>query len=258
MRTLYFECNMGAAGDMLMGALLELMPDKEAFLEKLNQAGLPGVEITATPSVKCGITGTHVSVKFHGTEEESLDLHGKNMHVHEQSHGHSHTGMQEISERIEQLHVDEKVKNDVKNIYRIIADAESKVHGKMISDIHFHEVGTADALADITGCAMLIRELKVEKIVVSPISTGFGQVRCAHGILSVPAPATALILQGLPCKAGSVEGELCTPTGAAILKYFADEYSRMPEMIMEKIGYGMGKKDFRLANCVRAILGNTI
>ncbi len=90
------------------------------------------------------------------------------------------------------------------------------------------------------------------------ISTGFGQVHCAHGILPVPAPATALLLTGIPCKAGTVEGELCTPTGAAILKYFATSYGKMPEMVMDKIGYGMGKKDFPAANCVRAILGNTV
>ena len=102
---------------------------------------------------------------------------------------------------------------------------------------------------------MLFHELWAVKIIVSPVTTGYGQVRCAHGILPVPAPATALILQGIPCQAGSIEGELCTPTGGALLKYFATEYGRMPQMIMEKIGYGMGKKDFEAANCIRAILG---
>ena len=271
MKTLYLECHMGAAGDMLMGALLELLPDPDAFLETINSIGLPGVEIQAEPSVKCGITGTHISVKIHGEEEHSEDHHhSDDVHVHAHSHqdtpvpSHSHThkhhhhchrGMAEIMEILEHLNVTEEVKKDVKQIYKLIAKAEGQVHGKEVSEIHFHEVGTLDAIADITGCVMLFHQLGAEQIVVSPVSTGFGQVHCAHGILPVPAPATALLLTGIPCKAGSVQGELCTPTGAALLKYFATSYGQMPEMVMEKIGYGMGAKDFQAANCVRAILG---
>lgn len=267
MKTLYLECNMGAAGDMLMGALLELIPDREKFLKKLNQAGLPHVKVSANPAVKCGITGTHVSVHVDGVEEESeeVSLQGSGLEsqeVHEHHHGHTHAhghhhhaGMKDITEKIDRLQTDEAVKEDVKNIYRIIAQAESQVHGRDITEIHFHEVGTADALADITGCVMLIHELKPEQVLVSPVTTGFGQVRCAHGVLPVPAPATARILMGVPCNAGRMEGELCTPTGAAILTYFASGYGRMREMKMEKIGYGMGKKDFPAANCVRAVLG---
>lgn len=305
MKTLYIDCQMGAAGDMLMGALLELVSDRKKFLEKLNQAGIPGVRIEAQKSVKCGITGTHMEVLVNGDEEESLDLSGEEgnghsghnyehahghgpirqghhvhghdhehahhmrqgeaideekpdheHHYHEHSHGHhSHFSMEDITGIIDGLHADNKVKEDVKNIYQIIAQAESQVHGLPVAEVHFHEVGAMDAVADITGCAMLFRELGAEKIIVSPVTTGYGQVRCAHGILPVPAPATALILQGIPCQAGRIEGELCTPTGGALLKYFATEYGRMPQMIMEKIGYGMGKKDFEAANCIRAILG---
>lgn len=272
MKTLYIDCQMGAAGDMLMGALLELVPDRKKFLEKLNQAGIPGVRIEAQKFVKCGITGTHMEVLVNGEEEESLDLsseennghsghfHGHDHHSHqehhEHSHGHhSHFSMEDITGIIDGLHVDNKVKEDVKNIYQIIARAESQVHGRPVSEVHFHEVGAMDAVADITGCAMLFHELGAVKIIVSPVTTGYGQVRCDHGILPVPAPATALILQGIPCQAGRIEGELCTPTGGALLKYFATEYGRMPQMIMEKIGYGMGKKDFEAANCIRAILG---
>lgn len=267
MKTLYLECHMGAAGDMLMGALLELLPDPDKFIKKMNEIGIPQAAIQALPSVKCGITGTHVSVQIHGEEEHSMDSqehlqehHGHHHpHSHEShKHHHIHRGMTEIMEIVEQLRVEDTVKKDVKNIYNLIAQAEANVHGKEVSDIHFHEVGTLDAIADITGCVMLIHELGAEQIIVPPVSTGFGQVRCAHGILPVPAPATALLLTGIPCKAGTVEGELCTPTGAAILKYFATSYGKMPEMVMEKIGYGMGKKDFPAANCVRAILGHTV
>lgn len=276
MKILYIDCQMGAAGDMLMGALLELIPDRENFLKKLNQAGIPGVSIQAQKSVKCGITGTHMEVLVKGMEEESLDLSQGHNHNHDHTHDHthpkdgkhpevsahehghvhhSHFSMEDISGIIEGLQVQNKVKDDVKNIYQMIARAESQVHGRPVSEVHFHEVGAMDAVADITGCVMLFHELGAEKVIISPVTTGYGQVRCAHGILPVPAPATALILQGIPCQAGRIQGELCTPTGGALLKYFATEYGRMPEMVMEKIGYGMGKKDFEAANCIRAILG---
>lgn len=282
MRTLYLECNMGAAGDMLMGALSELVPDKEAFYTRLNNIGISDVEISCEKAVKCGITGTLAKVLVHGQEEESQDIHehthdvhghshgdehhrqnehihGKHHHHHEEEHEHTHhhAGLQDIYAMIESLHLTEEEKEDIRRIYLSIAEAEGRVHGRDVSDIHFHEVGRADALADIAGCVMLMHELKPEKVVVSPINVGFGEVRCAHGILPVPAPATALLLEGVPCYAGRIEGELCTPTGAALLRYFADEFRQLPIMRIEKTGYGMGKKDFTAANCVRAILGES-
>lgn len=250
MKTLYLECNMGAAGDMLMAALLELHPDKDDFVKRLNQAGIPHVAIEAVPGQKCGISGTRMKVEIEGREE------GAYMHDHA-GHTHVHMSMQEIVQIVDGLQVSEEVKTDVKSIYSLIAQAEGKVHGKEVTEIHFHEVGMMDAIADITGCSMLFHELDVEKIITSPVNVGFGQVKCAHGVLPVPAPATALLLQGIPCYAGRTEGELCTPTGAAILKYFTDEYGKMPQMTVEKIGYGLGKKDFEAANCIRAMLGET-
>ncbi len=160
-----------------------------------------------------------------------------------------------LSTRFKNLAVSDKVKNDVISIYKLIAQAESKAHGVDVSEIHFHEVGMMDAIADVTCCAMLMEEINPDKVVVSPINTGFGKVKCAHGILPVPAPATANLLEGMVCYSGNIEGELCTPTGAAILKYYVNEFGNMPAMIMEKQGYGMGNKDFPVANCIRAILG---
>lgn len=287
MKTIYLECNMGAAGDMLMGALFELLPDRESkdgFLKKMNELGLFKVKITEEKAVKCGITGTHIDVKIDGEEEQSLDVHGHEKavpeeHVHQehlhqehthQSHihqeyihqehthqSHVHMGMKEIGAVIDGFPIEDTVKQHVKEIYKAIAQAESQVHGRPVSEVHFHEVGAADAIADITGCALLFHMLGAEQVIVSPVSTGFGQVRCAHGILPVPAPATALLLTGIPCRAGNIEGELCTPTGAAVLKHYASSYGRMPEMVIEKIGYGMGKKDFPAANCIRAIAGTS-
>lgn len=259
MKTLYIECNMGAAGDMLMGALLELIEDKEAFINKMNNLKIPNVNIASCPSIKCGITGTHVSVKIDGEEETEKTTehnHKKHCHGHEHKSHHHHATMESISVIIDKMNISEKVKKDIKDIYKIIAEAESQVHGTPVTEIHFHEVGMMDAIADITGCCLLMDEISPDRIVVSPIKTGFGHVHCAHGIMPVPAPATAMILKGIPNSAGSIEGELCTPTGAAIIKYFADEYSYQPEMIIERIGYGMGNKNFPSANCVRAILGD--
>lgn len=264
MRTLYLDCGMGAAGDMLAGALLELLPDPEAFLAELNDLGIPDVKIEREPSVKCGITGTHISVTVNGEEEESHDHehHHSHEHVHDHHHEHHehhhHTGMHEIEHLVmRHFHLPEKVKKDIMAVYGLIAEAESHAHGVPVTEIHFHEVGTMDAVADITAVCLLMDRLSVDEVIVSPVHVGSGQVKCAHGILPVPAPATAYILKDVPIYGGSVKGELCTPTGAALLKYFATRFGNMPVMKVQAVGYGMGKKDFEAANCVRAMLGET-
>lgn len=246
MKALYIDCSMGAAGDMLTAALLELIPDKDSFIEKINSIGIPDVTVSRKDSVKCGITGTHISVKVNGEEEDE--------HTHGNEH-HHHSGMHDIEHIVKHLNVSEKVKNDVMAVYGIIAEAESFVHGQPVTDIHFHEVGTMDAVADITAACMLMEIIGAEKVIASPVHVGSGHVHCAHGILPVPAPATSRILSGCPIYGGSINGELCTPTGAALLKYFADDFADMPVMATEKVGYGMGKKDFSTANCVRIFLG---
>ena len=279
MKTLYIECAMGAAGDMLSAALLELVDDKDAYIKKLNEIGIPGVEIEGTTSVKCGITGTHVSVRVNGVDEfDHMHEHGHehghdhdhdehhhhhdhddHHHDHDHSHDehHHHSGMHDIEHIVSHLNINDRVKKNVLAAYGLIAEAESHAHGKPISDIHFHEVGTMDAIADVTAVCMLMDEIKADKVVVSPIHVGSGQVKCAHGILPVPAPATAYILKGCPIYGGGIKSELCTPTGAALLKLFADEFGDMPKMSVSKIGYGMGNKDFQTANCVRVLLGET-
>ncbi len=305
MKTLYFDCSMGAAGDMLTAALIELFPDKDAMTDELNQLGIPGIFFIPAESKKCGISGTRMHVMYRGVEEgEHLHEHhthdghchgmshepghehthelehGHNHchgqthdcehahehsheHTHEQnrhkhaSHEHSHNSMSEIAHILSHLTLSEKVRADVLAVYDLIARAESQVHGVTMEQIHFHEVGTMDAIADITAVCYLINKLQVDRIVVSPIHVGSGQVRCAHGILPIPAPATALILKDVPIYGGEIRGELCTPTGAALLKYFASGFGPMPMMQTTAIGYGMGKKDFPAANCVRVMLGET-
>lgn len=310
MKTLYIECAMGAAGDMLTAALLELMPDKEAALAKLNAMGIPGVVFEAEPSAKCGITGTHMRVLIHGEEEGAVPCghthehhhdhahehhhehehdhvhehhheheHHAHAHAHEHvqedahchdsdahdhahhhehdAHHHAHHGMVEIRRLIAELAVSETVKEKVLAVYQSIAEAESRVHGAEVDQIHFHEVGSMDAVADVTAVCLLMELLAPEQVIVSPIHVGSGTVLCAHGRLPVPAPATALILEGMPIYGGSVQGELCTPTGAALLKTFVDSFGPMPPMTVAKTGYGMGTKDFEQANCLRAMLGES-
>ena len=300
MKTLYLECNMGAAGDMLTAALLELHPDPQGFVERMNRLGLPGVVFAAQPAVKCGITGTQVSVTVGGEEEESHDVplhsHGHSHvhetaqdeahpghahdhvhvhdhehthdHEHEHTHGHEHShehghghhhhaGMGDIRHILSHLDIPQPVRQDAEAVYQLIAQAESHAHGRPVEEIHFHEVGTLDAVTDVVAVCWLLHDLAPEQIVASPVHVGCGQVRCAHGILPVPAPATAYILQGVPTYGGSVQGELCTPTGAALLKHFVQRFGPSPVMRVEKTGYGMGKKDFEAANCVRAMLGQT-
>ena len=258
MKTLYIECKMGIAGDMLMGALYELLDEdkRTEFLDKINGAGIPGVQVKAKESIKCGIKGTHMEVKVFGEEEDHDHEHGHD-HGHHHKHHHEHHDLQDIEEIINGLNLSQKVKEKALIVYRRIAEAEGRVHGEKPEHIHFHEVGSLDAVTDVTGSCLLMEMLGTEKVIFSPINTGSGTVHCAHGILPVPAPATAMLLKGIPAYSGQIENELCTPTGAALAGVFADEFGHMPVMSTSRIGYGMGNKDFEQANCVRAMLGET-
>ena len=303
MKTLYIECAMGAAGDMLMASLYELLPDKEAFLNTMNGLGLPGVALEARAAKTCGIAGTHMAVTVHGEEEvepaapdhthgeaqEEAHLHShehvhvhdhEHHHVHEhphdhdhEEHGHDHPHGEEhthdhahahhhstpghIAEIIDALPLPQEVRTAARAVYDDIAKAEAKAHGCPVGDVHYHEVGALDAVADVTGVCYALYLLHPDRIVVSPIHVGSGTVRCAHGIMPVPAPATANLLEGVPTYGGSIMGELCTPTGAALLAHFAASFGPMPVMTVEQIGVGIGTKDFGQANCVRSFWGST-
>lgn len=306
MKILYLDLGMGAAGDMLSAALLELLPDKEAFIDKLNSLGIPGVRYEIETAAKCGINGTHVKVLINGEEENCTDHHHNYEYVHEHHHDHDeysdhdldhehhhshdheyshindessgcgqihdhekhhahghlhshhHSSMHDIEHIVyDHINMPDSVKKDVIEVYKLIAEAESHAHGRPVSEIHFHEVGTMDAIADITAVCMLMKELSPDRIYASPVHVGAGHVHCAHGILPVPAPAAAYILKDVPVYGGRIEGELCTPTGAALIKHFVSDFGDMPIMRIASIGYGMGKKDFPAANCVRAMMGES-
>ncbi len=257
MRILHFDCGMGAAGDMLTAALVELFDDPAAIVRELNDLNIPGVRFCMEITQKCGITGTHMHVFVWDVEEhEHFHDHGHS-HEHTRSHEHHHhSGMADIAHIISHLNISEKVREDVLAVYDLIAQAESHAHGVPVEQIHFHEVGTMDAVADVAAVCYLIDKLNVDRITATPVHVGCGQVKCAHGILPVPAPATAYILQGVPTYGGEIRGELCTPTGAALLKHFVQQFGKQEVMSTLRIGYGMGKKDFPAANCVRAMLGS--
>lgn len=259
MSVLYLECNMGVAGDMLLAALTELQPDPAAFVARLNGLGLPGVAVSSQTVQRCGITATHLSVLVNGEEEESHDVHhGHPHHSHDEAehhHHHHHAGLADVKGIIRGLDLPEKVKAEACAVYDRLARAEARAHNTTVEHIHFHEVGTMDAIADIVGVCLALHELAPEEIVCSPVCVGYGQVRCAHGILPVPAPATAELLRGIPAYSGRIEGELCTPTGAALVGHFAARFDHMPVMAVQAVGYGAGKKEFPAANLVRASLG---
>lgn len=261
---------------MLNAALLDLIDDKEDFLDEFRKLGIPDVKVDLTRTQKCSVTGSHLSVTVKGVEEVSEDVslntqdhdhdhdhehhhdHEHNHdHKHEHHHHHEHSSYQSICEKIDLFPVSDGVKKNAKEIYEAIAMAEAEVHNSDITQIHFHEVGSMDAIVDVLMFCMLMDKVNPDKVIVSPVHVGSGTVRCAHGILPVPAPATALILKDVPIYGGKISGELCTPTGAALLKHFADEFGDMPAMRLDRVGYGMGNKDFPVANCVRAFLGST-
>ncbi len=251
MKTLYIECNMGAAGDMLMGALYELLedPQKESFLKTMNGMFPGQIMLNAVPSEKCGIWGTKMNVVILGHDEKDSP---ESAHDHSK---HLHTSYPEMLAQIDDLPVSSQVKEQAKAVYTLIGNAESTAHHTDISQIHFHEVGTLDAVMDVVGCCVLLELLNPEQILASPIHVGRGSVRCAHGALPVPAPATAEILKDIPIYGGTIDGELCTPTGAALLKHFVSQFTTMPPLSVEQTGYGMGTKDFPTANCLRVFLG---
>nr|MCR5606748.1 LarC family nickel insertion protein [Treponema sp.] len=275
MKTLYLECKMGIAGDMLTAALVDLFDDQSEVVSKLNAMNVPNVEYILETDEKCGIHGKHMKVLVYGQEEEVEEVHSHSEHsehhhvghdheehVHgdeEHIHSHEHHSLYDIEDIIENLSVGKDIKSDIREVYQLLAEAEGSVHGKPVSQIHFHEVGNMDAIADISAVCYLLHELDADKVVVSPINVGSGTVKCAHGILPVPAPATAYLLNGIPSyESSTIQTELCTPTGAALVKYFAFDFAPQPVMEVKKIGYGMGKKDFPQANCVRALLGETV
>lgn len=245
MRELFIDASRGLAGDMLGAALLELFADPSAMVEKLNAIGIPGVCYRLEKATSYAIAGSHLHVEYMGEEEARAHS------------GHHHRTLGDIDGIIDGLELSAALKEQVRAVYRSIAEAEAGVHGTEVELVHFHELGAMDAVADITAACFLVDALEVSRITVSPVCTGFGSVHAAHGVMPVPAPATARLLEGVPCYAGQIEGELCTPTGAALIRHFADTFGQAPAMTPLAVGYGLGHKDFGQLSCVRTMLGQS-
>lgn len=279
MSELFFDFGMGVSGDMLTGALLDLFPDREQVLRELNALAIPEVRYQARTMKQKGVSGLHVKVTVHGVEEganektvEVQAKHNKSGHEDSESHqyghgdsepvgsghgdtesaesahthSHPHVSYRKLKEIVNGLELPEQVKNDVQQVYRILAEAEAEAHGVSMEDIHFHEVGTMDAIADVTAAAYLMDRLGPDAIHATPIHVGSGTVHCAHGILPVPAPATAIILKNIPYYRGNVQTELCTPTGAALVRYFVQDFL-LEEVPGEKFSKGAG--EFSQSGC---------
>jgi TIGR00299 family protein len=284
-KVLYFDCFSGISGDMTIGALLDLGINQEAFLAELKKINIDEFEVEIKPGLKKGISGTDFTVHLkddththehlhepdhqhtdhhhdHGHEHHQHDHlpHGLHHHVHEQQpekpHDHAQSrNLHDIYEIIDKSELSDFVKEMSKKIFMEVAVAEAKIHAKTIDEVHFHEVGAVDSIVDIIGAAICIEMLKVDEIQCSEINLGSGFVHCEHGIFPVPAPATLEILKGVPVYSKNAKKELTTPTGAAILKAVCSEYGVSPEFTIDKIGYGLGKRDMETPNVLRVVLG---
>lgn len=239
MRILYLECSMGASGEKLAGALSELT-DQSEFIGKMNRLGFENIEISAEISVKRGIRGSRVKVTAGEEEgnEQSMEP----------------VRMKDIRERLDGLRLSTEIRKDILAVYEIIAEAQSRIEGIPSEEIQFYEIGTREITAYIAGVCILMDMVCPDKVVISPVAAGTGKVRRMQSVQQIPSPVTAEILRGIPFFFGGERGELCTPEGAALLKYFADSHEPLP-MTAEKIGYGMGTAEYTAANCLRAFLG---
>ena len=250
MKILYYDCFSGISGDMNLGALVDLGVDGEFLIKELSGLQLDAeYEIKINKGLKKGINGTKVDVILRHKDHS--------LHQHETLLGHHHRNLKDIETIINGSSLNNRVKKSSLDMFRRIAEAEAQVHGKSIYEVHFHEVGAIDSIVDLVGAAIALDHLNVDKIMASPVQVGGGFVKCAHGLIPVPAPATVELLKGIPIKSGLVSFETTTPTGAAILAANVEEFTDKMEFSIEKIGYGLGNRDLEIPNVLRVFLGKT-
>ncbi len=237
MKTLYFDCFSGAAGDMIVGALIDAGADFGTIRDGLMSLGVEGFDVAIEKVKKKGVMAT----KFH---------------VNISGHGQPHRHLKHIVAIIEKGDLPQRVREASLETFRRIAEAEAEVHGSTVEKVHFHEVGAVDSIVDIVGAHLALDQIKPDRIESSPLHVGSGTVTCAHGVMPVPAPATALLLKGVPTYGGTVEGELVTPTGAALIAQLAQKFGPQPAMSIETVGVGSGTRDLPdRPNVLRVMLG---
>ena len=268
MKTLYFDCSSGISGNMTLGALLEIVGDDNYLLNELKKLNVDGYRIEISNKVKNGITGKYVDVILEDNDhnhenhyERQTDIHNSTHkdihHEHSHEHRHAHRNLNDVNEIIDNSSIDDKSKELAKRIFLRVAKAESKVHNKPLEEVHFHEVGAIDSIVDIVGTAILINKINPDKIISSVVNDGYGFIECAHGTMAVPVPATSEIFASSNVKFRQidVDTELVTPTGAAIIAELAQEFTTLPAMITEKIGWGAGYKDLKIPNVLKVYYG---
>ncbi len=238
-RILYFDCFSGISGDMAVGALLDLGVDREAFLGELGKVGAGSYRIEISEQRAGMFRATDFNV------------------ILDAPPAHGHRNLFDVERILTESGLREPVRERATRIFRLIAAAESAVHGRPVEQVFFHEVGAIDSIADIVGACVCVDLLAPDRIASSPPNLGTGIIEGAHGVLPVPAPATAELLKGVPVWSSGVRGELVTPTGAALLKGLADSFGPLPAMQIERIGYGRGKKEYGIPNVLRVFLGHT-
>ncbi len=240
MKVAYFDCFAGISGDMTVGALVDAGADFESLRLELAKLGVQDYELKLDKVVKRGISASDITVEI------------KRQHGHDHHHGRSYS---DIKQMIEESELSDRVKSQALEVFKKLGDAEAKIHGQTIEEIHFHEVGAVDSIVDIVGACICLELLCIDKVFASPVPTFHGMVNIAHGAFPLPAPATAELLKGVPWRELGIEGEIITPTGAAILAQFAESFGPMPAMTTQAIGYGAGKKDFGIPNVLRVVIG---
>ncbi len=255
MKTLYFDCNSGISGNMVLGALIEILGDENYLLKELKKLNIDGYKIEISKKIKNGITGTYVDVilEHEHNHKENHNNHDEHDHIHH----HEHRNLYDVEKIIDNSLLNTKVKELAKKIFMRVAKAESKVHNKAIEEVHFHEVGAIDSIIDIVGTAILINKINPDRIVSSIINDGYGFIECAHGTMAVPVPATSEILADSKAKFRQIDidTELVTPTGAAIITELGEDFINLPVMKIEKIGWGAGYKDLKVPNILKVYYG---
>ena len=275
MKTLYFDCSSGISGNMTLGALTEIIGDENYLVEELKKLHIDGYKIDISKKIKNGITGTHVDVilehqhehshvheehdhenneKKHDEENHHENEHEGHEHHH---HHHEHRNLHDVCEIIDNSDINEESKDLAKRIFMRVAKAESKVHNKPLDEVHFHEVGAIDSIVDIVGTAILINKIHPDKIISSIVNDGHGFIECAHGTMAVPVPATSEIFANSDVKFRQIDidTELVTPTGAAIIAELSSEFTTLPAMKIQKIGWGAGTKDLKIPNVLKVYYG---
>ncbi len=245
MKILYFDCFAGISGDMTLGAFLDLGVDYEQFLGELSKLNIGGFKIDICKMKKNGIEGTDVDVIV------------DDQHYSHDNHRHPHRSLEDIEKIINDSDLDEEVKTLSKVMFMKVAQAEAKIHGMTIDEIYFHEVGVLESIIDIVGATICMNLLDVDKVISSSLHTGTGFVQCQHGQIPIPDPVTVEILResAVPIYSTGVKNELVTPTGAAIIATLAEDFGDVPEMKVNTVGYGTGKRDMEMPYLLKITLG---